>query len=99
MDRGGYFPRESMLRRVQGERAVGLLYGQRALMLGAMSSPLSYYGTARHTYAKQKPFQRLAHTGKVFETVFFGSRAEADKALAFVAKMHERVRGALPEDL
>jgi uncharacterized protein (DUF2236 family) len=95
----GYFPRGSMLRRVQGERAVGLLYGQRALMLGAMASPLAYYGTTRHTYAKTKPFQRLAHTGKLFETVFFGSRAEADRSLAFVHKLHERVRGTLPEDL
>jgi uncharacterized protein (DUF2236 family) len=88
-----------MLRRVQGERSVGLLYGQRALMLGAMASPLSYYGTARHTYAKAKPFQRLAHTGKVFEAIFFGSREEADKALAFVQRMHEKVKGTLPEDL
>jgi uncharacterized protein (DUF2236 family) len=95
----GYFPRGSMLRRVQGERSVGLLYGQRALMLGAMTSPLSYYGTARHTYAKAKPFQRLVHTGKVFETIFFGTREDADKALAFVRRMHEKVKGTLPEAL
>jgi uncharacterized protein (DUF2236 family) len=99
MSEDGYFPRASILRRVQGERAVGLLYGQRALMLGAMSSPLSYYGTTRHTYAKARPFQRLAHTGKVFETVFFGSREEADQALAFVRRMHEKVKGTLPEEL
>ena len=85
-----------MLRRVQGERSVGLLYGQRALMLGAMTSPLSYYGTTRHTYAKAKPFQRLVHTGKVFETIFFGTREDADTALAFVRRMHEKVKGTLP---
>ena len=96
----GYFPRgRSMLRRVQGERAVGLLYGQRALMLGAMMHPLAYFGTSAHTSAKQRPFQRLAHTGKVFETIFFGSREEADKALAFVHQLHRRVRGKLPEPL
>jgi uncharacterized protein (DUF2236 family) len=96
----GYFPRESsILRRVQEERAVGLLFGQRALMLGAMASPLSYYGTAAHTAAKTKPFQRLAHTGKMFEAVFFGDRDEADKALAFVLRLHERVKGTLPERL
>jgi uncharacterized protein (DUF2236 family) len=96
----GYFPREtSVLRRVQEERAVGLIYGQRALMLGAMASPLSYYGTAAHTAAKSKPFQRLVHTAKMFEAVFFGTREEADKALAFVRRLHERVRGTLPHDL
>ena len=96
----GYFPRgASVLRRVQGERAVGLLYGQRALMLGAMMHPLAYYGTSAHTSAKERPFQRLAHTARVFETIFFGSREEADRALAFVHRLHERVRGTLPEDL
>ena len=96
----GYFPREtSILRRVQEERAVGLIYGQRALMLGAMTSPLSYYGTAAHTAAKTKPFQRLVHTAKMFEAVFFGTREEADKALAFVHRLHERVRGRIPEAL
>lgn len=97
---GGYFPRgRSALRRVHGERAVGLLFGQRALMLGAMMHPLAYFGTTRHTSAKQYPWRRLAHTGKVFETVFFGSRDEADRALAFVRGLHDRVRGVLSGDL
>lgn len=96
----GYFPPgESILRRVQDERAVGMLYGQRALMLGAMASPLSYFGTSAHTAAKMKPFQRLVHTAKMFEAVFFGTREEADKALAFVHRLHQRVRGTLPHDL
>jgi uncharacterized protein (DUF2236 family) len=95
----GYFPPGSMLRRVQSERAVGLLFGQRALMLGAMMHPLAYYGTAAHTRAKTKPFQRLAHTATMFEAVFFGSREEANRALAFVHRLHERVSGNLPEDI
>ena len=88
-----------MLRRVQGERAVGLIYGQRALMLGAMTAPLAYYGTASHTRARSTPFQRLAHTAKMFEAVFFGSTEEADRALAFVHRLHERVQGMTAEDL
>jgi uncharacterized protein (DUF2236 family) len=96
----GYFPRgTSVLRQVQEERAVGLLFGQRALMLGAMMHPLAYYGTSAHTSAKERPFQRLVHTAKAFETIFFGSRAEADRVLAFVRKLHERVRGTLPQPL
>ena len=53
---GGYFPRgESVLRRVQGERAVGLLYGQRALLIGALD-PRNYIGTARHSRYREQPF-------------------------------------------
>lgn len=94
----GYFPRgRSMLRRVHEERAVGLLFGQRALCIGALK-PLNYVGTAEHSAHKLTPFRRLAHTGEMFETVFFGTRAEADKVLAAVDRMHQRVVGTLPED-
>ena len=94
----GYFPRgSSVLRRVQGERRVGLLYGQRALCIGALK-PLNYVGTDRHTRHPETPFRRLAVTGRMFESVFFGTRPEADRVLAAVAQMHTRVRGVLPED-
>lgn len=94
----GYFPRgKSMLRRVQEERVVGLFFGQRALCIGALA-PLNYVGTSEHSQGKVTPFKRLAHTGIEFETIFFGTRAEADRTLARVHKMHERVNGALPED-
>jgi len=94
----GYFPAgESTLRRVHGERAVGLNYGQRALMLGA-AHPVNFIGTQANTRSGARPFLRLAHTAKVFETVFFGTRGEADKALAFVDRLHQRVRGELDAD-
>jgi uncharacterized protein (DUF2236 family) len=94
----GYFPRStSVLRQVHDERLVGLLYGQRALCIGALS-PLNYVGTSRHSYAKLTPFKRLAHTGKAFERIYFGTREEADAVLAYVRRLHEQVRGALPED-
>jgi uncharacterized protein (DUF2236 family) len=93
----GYFPRaSSTLRRVHEERAVGLLYGQRALCIGALS-PLNYVGTTEHTAAKVTPFKRLAHTANAFETVMFGSTAEADSVLDAVERMHQRVNGSLPE--
>jgi len=94
----GYFPRgSSILRMVHEEKAVGLLYGQRALCVGAVK-PLNYVGTSEHTANKRTPFRRLAHTGAIFETVFFGTCAEADRVLAAVDHMHERVVGELPED-
>jgi uncharacterized protein (DUF2236 family) len=93
-----YFPAgRSMARRVHGDRAVGLLYGQRALLIGALE-PLTYTGTMLSTASKNMPFTRLARTAKVQETVFLGTREEADKALAAVHRLHERVKGELEHD-
>jgi uncharacterized protein (DUF2236 family) len=92
-----YFPPGvSMARRVHGDRSVGLLYGQRALLIGALE-PLTYTGTMLATAAGDHPFTRLARTAKIQETVFLGTRAEADKALAAVHRLHERIEGELPE--
>jgi uncharacterized protein (DUF2236 family) len=93
----GYFPRgSSLLRQVQDERLVGLFYGQRALMIGALN-PVNYTGTSQATGGRLAPFKRLARTARDFETIFFGTRAEADRVLAKVHRMHERVVGVLPE--
>jgi uncharacterized protein (DUF2236 family) len=83
-----------MLRQVHDEHLVGLLYGQRALCIGALA-PLNYVGTSEHSYAKLTPFKRLAHTGKAFELIFFGTRADADRVLAYVDRLHHRVKGEL----
>jgi uncharacterized protein (DUF2236 family) len=99
-DEEGYFPRgRSLLRHVHAQRAVGLLYGQRALCIGAVK-PLNYVGTSEHTREvyKQMPFKRITHTARMFEIVFFGARGEADAVLARVRLMHERVRGELSDD-
>jgi uncharacterized protein (DUF2236 family) len=85
-----------MARRVHGERSVGLLYGQRALLIGALE-PLTYTGTMLSSAAGNHPFTRLARTAKIQETVFLGTKAEADKALAAVHRLHERIEGELPE--
>ena len=92
-----YFPPgRSLARRVHGERSVGLLYGQRALLIGALE-PLTYTGTMAATKSGEWPFTRLARTAKIQEAVFLGTRAEADKALAAVHRLHERVKGTLPK--
>ncbi len=94
----GYFPRgRSVLRRVQGERSVGLMYGQRALLIGALDAR-NFVGTTLHSRYRDRPFKRLSATAKMFETVFFGSRAEADRVLAAVHGMHAGVEGRLPDD-
>jgi uncharacterized protein (DUF2236 family) len=92
MDRG-YFPRdESVLRRVHEERAVGLLYGQRALLMQA-THPVAFTGLMGQTNGLDAPFKRLARTAQLMEAVFFGSCEEADRVTARVRRMHARVRG------
>lgn len=86
-----------MARRVHGERAVGLLYGQRALLIGALE-PLTYTGTMLSTKAGEWPFKRLVRTAKAQETVFLGTKEEADRVLARVHNQHLRVKGELDED-
>jgi uncharacterized protein (DUF2236 family) len=93
----GYFPAGSMLRHVQSHRAVGHTYGQRALIIGA-TNPVPYVGTSASTLAKERPFERLARTALAFETVYFGTRAEADRLLAAVHSMHTKVQGTLDQD-
>jgi uncharacterized protein (DUF2236 family) len=90
----GYFPSgESVLRRVHEERIVGVLYGQRALLLQAMH-PVAFEGLISDTRGLDAPFRRLVRTAKTMERVFFGSRAEADRVTTAVRKMHERVPAA-----
>jgi uncharacterized protein (DUF2236 family) len=93
----GYFPRgRSVLRMVHEERLVGLFFGQRALAIGALQ-PVNYTGTSQSTGGRERPFRRLVRTANDFEAIFFGTRAQADKVLAKVRRMHERVKGELPE--
>jgi uncharacterized protein (DUF2236 family) len=94
-EESGYFPAgESVLRRVHGERAVGLLYGQRALLMQA-AHPVAFTGLVGSTGGLDAPFERLVRTAKIMESVYFGSRAEADRVTARVRGMHARVRGTI----
>lgn len=89
----GYFPQgESVLRRVHRERAVGLLYGQRALLMQA-THPVAFTGLLGTTGGLDAPFERLVRTAKIMETIYFGDRAEADTITRRVRRMHARVRG------
>jgi uncharacterized protein (DUF2236 family) len=76
------------------ERAVNLLYGQRALMIGALQ-PIGFIGTTQRSTAHANPWRRLVHTAQMFDAVFFGTREQADKALAFTHRLHQRVNGTI----
>ncbi len=89
----GYFPAgRSVLRQVHEQRAVGLLYGQRALLMQA-THPVAFTGLVGQTSGLDAPFKRLVRTAQTMEKVYFGSREEADRVTRRVRKMHSRVRG------
>lgn len=96
----GYFPAGcSVLRRVVGERIVGLGYGVRGAVVGAMEAG-AFIGTNLHTVGRDgSTFSRLKRTHAAFETAIFGTRAEADAVSARVAAMHRTVRGTIGKDL
>ena len=93
----GYFPAGSMAVRALSTRAVGLTYGQRALVVGA-THPVLFLGTVQHTAHRETPWTRLALTARLFETVFLGSKEEADRALSFTAGRHAEVHGVTEVD-
>jgi len=91
----GYFDDTSMLRRVHRETVVGLS-GPRALLMQA-THPVAFAGFFAHTGALDEPYDRLARTAQVMNTIAWGTWEEADRATARVRAMHRRVRGTLAE--
>ena len=91
----GYFSDDAMLRRVHRESVVALS-GPRALLMQA-AHPVAFVGFFAHTGALDAPYERLARTAAVMDTIGFGSRAAADRATRRVRAMHHRVRGVTPD--
>jgi|1186.fasta_scaffold06978_2 uncharacterized protein (DUF2236 family) len=89
----GYFADDSMIRRVNRERAVALS-GPRALLMQA-AHPLAVSGLLAHSTAMEEPYERLARTAETMSTIAFGSRDDADRLTRRVRAMHRRVRGQI----
>jgi len=95
MSPAGYFDDRSMLRRVHREMVVALS-GPRALLMQA-AHPVAFEGFFDHTGALEDPYERLARTAQVMDTIAFGPRERADRMTRRVRLMHSRVRGRLRE--
>lgn len=90
----GYFNDESLMRRVHRERALAL-YGPRALLMQA-AHPLAVEGLLAHSSGMEAPYERLARTAQIMDTITFGERDEADRLTRRVRAMHARVTGEIP---
>lgn len=93
----GYFTDDSMLRRIHRERALALS-SPRALLMQA-AHPLAVSGLLAHSDSLDDPYERLARTAKVMNTISFGERDEADRLTQHVRSMHSRVAGTLQADV
>ena len=90
----GYFERSSVSWRVIGHPAA-LVGGLRALLLQALH-PLAMAGVAQHSRYIEDPMGRLQRTAGYVSTITFGTRAEADAAVAKVRAVHRYVNGIDP---
>jgi len=92
----GFFPADSMVRRLHRERLV-LFSGVRALLMQACD-PLAVVGFQRHSIIFDDPQARLQRTDERMSRIYFGSREEAEETGRAVQAMHRRVRGKTPAD-
>jgi uncharacterized protein (DUF2236 family) len=92
----GYFPADSMIRRLHSERLISFS-GVRALLMQACD-PLAVVGFDRHSILFDDPEKRLIRTDRMMSRMYFGG---TDLALATgrqVQSMHDRVKGTVEED-
>jgi uncharacterized protein (DUF2236 family) len=92
----GFFPADSMVRRLHRERLV-LFSGVRALLMQACD-PLAVVGFQRHSIIFDDPQARLLRTDERMSRIYFGTREEAEKTGRVVQAMHRRVKGKTPAD-
>src|SRR4051794_35162008 len=92
----GFFPADSMVRRLHRERLV-VFSGARALLMQACD-PLAVIGFERHSAIFDDPRARLQRTDEAMSRIYFGTAEEAISTGEAVRAMHQRVRGSTPED-
>ena len=87
----GLFGPDSVTWRVHADRSM-LIGGVRALLLQVLH-PLAMAGVAQHSAYRTDPLGRLARTGRFVAATTYGTTPEAERAIAMVRSVHERVRG------
>ncbi|MFZ0379568.1 MAG: oxygenase MpaB family protein [Solirubrobacteraceae bacterium] len=90
-----HFDERSLMRVVHREQVVALS-GARALLMQA-AHPVAFEGFLAQTASLTLPYERLARTARVLDTIGFGTKAQADHATAGVRAIHRRVRGELAQ--
>ena len=94
----GYFPPDSVIRRMGSSPLTPFLGGGPAVLL-QVAHPLVAAGVAEHSGYGADIWPRLVGTLRALYAIAFGTRAEADRAGAAVQRVHERVRGVTDRQL
>jgi uncharacterized protein (DUF2236 family) len=87
----GFFGPESVTWRVHSDPSFSV-GGLRALLLQALH-PVAMDGVARFSGAREEPWPRLIRTAAYVDTLTFGTRTEAVRAVARVRAIHHRLGG------
>ncbi|WP_448627069.1 oxygenase MpaB family protein [Geodermatophilus sp. URMC 64] len=90
-DRLGFFGPESITWRVHSDPSFSVA-GLRALLLQALH-PVAMDGVARNSDARRDPWPRLARTAAYVDTLTYGTRREALRAVRRVRGLHRRLGG------
>jgi uncharacterized protein (DUF2236 family) len=87
-----YFEPGSITRQVHGDLPAMLIGGLAALLF-QMLHPLTMAGVAQHSNYRKDPLGRFERTAAFLTATTFGSRAEAEAAIARVRRVHAAVNG------
>jgi uncharacterized protein (DUF2236 family) len=90
-----WFAPERPIRRVHADASM-FVGGLRALLLQSLH-PLAMAGVAEHSDYRGDPWGRLQRTSTFLAVTTFGPAAEAQRAVARVRGIHQRVHGIAPD--
>ena len=90
-----WFADDAVIRRIHADSAM-FVGGLRALLLQSLH-PRAMAGVADHSDYRSDPWGRLQRTAQFLAATTFGTSEQAERAVARVAAVHERVVGVTPD--
>lgn len=90
-DEPGWFDDDAPIRRVHADASM-FIGGMRALLFQSLH-PLAMAGVAEHSDYRHDPWGRLQRTADFLAATTFGPASEAERAVAVVHRVHQRVVG------
>ena len=90
-----WFAPDAPIHRVHGDSSM-FVGGLRALLFQSLH-PLAMAGVAAHSDYRADPWGRLQRTADFLAATTFGPATEAERAVAIVRSVHERVTGVAPD--
>jgi uncharacterized protein (DUF2236 family) len=90
-----WFADDAVIRVVHADASM-FVGGLRALLLQSLH-PLAMAGVAEHSDFRTDPWGRLQRTADFLAATTYGPAAEAERAVAIVRRVHDRVTGVAPD--